>query len=41
MQTNRIAADGTPLFAESYMGLFCLPMSHMKKGKRTPNLYMS
>ena len=25
---NRIAPDGTPRFAASYMGLFCLPMSH-------------
>ena len=32
---NRIAPDGTPHFAASHLGLFCLPMSH----KRTPGLY--
>ena len=27
---NSIAADGTPHFAVSHLGLFCLPMSHKK-----------
>ena len=27
---NRIASGGTPLFAASHLGLFCLPMSHRK-----------
>ena len=27
MSANRIAPDGTPRFAASYVGLFCLPMS--------------
>ena len=27
---NRIATDGTPRFAASHLGLFCLPMSHKK-----------
>ena len=27
---NRIAPDGTPRFAASHLGLFCLPMSHKK-----------
>ena len=31
---NRIASDGTPPFAASHLGLFCLPMSH----KRTRGL---
>ena len=30
MQANRIAPDGTPRFAASHLGLFCLPMSHKK-----------
>ena len=30
IQTNRIAPDGTPRFAASRLGLFCLPMSHKK-----------
>ena len=25
---NRIAPDGTPTFAASHLGLFCLPVSH-------------
>ena len=29
-EANRIAPDGTPPFAASHMGLFCLPMSHKK-----------
>ena len=33
MSANRIAPDGTPRFAASHLGLFCLPMSH-KKGAR-------
>ena len=32
---NRIAPDGTPRFAASHLGLFCLPMSH----KKMPGLY--
>ena len=32
--TNRIAPDGTPRFAASHLGLFCLPMSQ----KGTPGL---
>ena len=27
---NKIAPDGTPRFAASHLGLFCLPMSHKK-----------
>ena len=27
---NRIAPDGTPRFAASHLGLFCLPMSNKK-----------
>ena len=27
---NRIALDGTPRFAASHLGLFCLPLSHKK-----------
>ena len=30
MSANRIALDGTPRFAASHLGLFCLPMSHKK-----------
>ena len=30
MSANRIAPDGTPRFAASHLGLFCLPMSHKK-----------
>ena len=35
VKANRIAPDGTPRFAASYLGLFWLPMSH----KRTSGLY--
>ena len=28
MLANRIAPDGTPRFAASHLGLFCMPMSH-------------
>ena len=31
---NRKAPDGTPRFAASHLGLFCLPISH-----KTPGLY--
>ena len=31
MPANRIASDETPRFAASYLGLFCLPMSHKKE----------
>ena len=30
---NRIAPDGTPRFAGSHLGLFCLPMSHKKDAR--------
>ena len=29
-KANRIAPDGTPRFAASHLGLFCLPMSNKK-----------
>ena len=28
LSANRIAPDGTPRFAASHLGLFCLPMFH-------------
>ena len=31
---NRIAPDGTPRYAVSHLGLYCLPMSHNKKDAR-------
>ena len=34
-EANRIAPDGTPRFAVSHLGKFCLPMSN----KKTPVLY--
>ena len=33
MPANRIAPDGTPHFAMSHLGLFCLPMSHKKDAR--------
>ena len=33
MPANRIAPDGTPRFAASHLGLFCLPMSHKKDAR--------
>ena len=30
VKTNRIAPDGTLRYAASHLGLFCLPMSHIK-----------
>ena len=33
MSANRIAPDGTPRFATSHLGLFCLPMSHKKDAR--------
>ena len=30
IKADRIAPDGTPRFAVSHLGLFCLPMSHKK-----------
>ena len=33
MKANRIAQDGTPRFAASYLGLSCLPMSHKKDAR--------
>ena len=32
-QENRIAPDGTPRFAASHLGLFCLRMSHERGGR--------
>ena len=33
IQANRIAPDGTPCFAASHLGLFCLPMPHNKDAR--------
>ena len=33
MSANRIAPDGALCFAVSYLGLFCLPMSHKKDAR--------
>ena len=33
MKANRIAQDGTPRFAASNLGLFCLPVSHRKDAR--------
>ena len=33
MSANRIAPDGTPRFAASHLGLFCLPVSHKKEAR--------
>ena len=33
MLANRIASDGTPCFATSHLGLFCLPMSHKRDAR--------
>ena len=33
MSANKIAPDGTPRFAASHPGLFCLPMSHKKDAR--------
>ena len=33
MSTNRIAPDGTPRFAASHLGLFCLPMSQKQEAR--------
>ena len=33
MSANRIAPDGMPRFASSYLGLFCLPVSHKKDAR--------
>ena len=33
MKANRIAPDGTSHFVASYLGLFCLPMSHKKDAR--------
>ena len=30
---NRIAPDGTPRFAASHLGIFCLPMFHKKEAR--------
>ena len=30
---NRIAPDGTPRFAASYLWLFCLPINHKKDAR--------
>ena len=34
LQANRIAPDGTPRYAASHLGLFCLPMSHKRDARR-------
>ena len=31
---NKIAPDGTPRYAASHLGLYCLPMSHKKDTRR-------
>ena len=45
MSANRIAPDGTPRFAASYLGLFCLPMPHKKDTSliwvKVPTRYMT
>ena len=33
VSVNRIVAEGTPRFAASHLGLFCLPMSHKKDAR--------
>ena len=33
MKANRVALDGTPLFAATYLGLFLLPMSSKKDAR--------
>ena len=33
MSANRIVPDGTPHYAASHLGLFCLPMSHKKDAR--------
>ena len=33
LSANKIAPDGTPRFAVSHLGLFCLPMSHKKDAR--------
>ena len=33
MKANRIAPDGTPRFAASHMGVFCMPMSYKNHAK--------
>ena len=33
VSANRIAPDGTPRFAASHLGLFCLHMSHKKDAR--------
>ena len=33
MLANRIAPDGTPRFAGSHLGLFCLLLSHKKDAR--------
>ena len=33
VNANRIAPDGTPRFAASHLGLFCLSMSHNKDAR--------
>ena len=35
MKGNRIAPDGTPHFAASHLGLFCLPIPHNKSCRMT------
>ena len=33
VKANRIAPEGTPHFATSHLGLFCLPVSHKKDAR--------
>ena len=33
LKANRIAPDGTPRSAASHLGLYCLPMSHIKDAR--------
>ena len=33
LQANRIAPDGTPHSAASHLGLYCLPMTHIKDAR--------
>ena len=33
LPANRITQDGTPRFAASHLGIFCLPMSHKEDAR--------
>ena len=39
MSTNRKVSDGTPRFAATHLGLFCMHMSHKKDAKQQFSLY--